>query len=86
MSNPLVIAALTRNSVPPVRLPTLGGGFPFNAFSDVLGIPTIGISLVNFDNSQHRRDENLRLQNLWDAVELLANVITMPRLSERGQQ
>ena len=67
-----------------MRLPTLGEGLPFSAFSDVLGIPTIGISLVNFDNNQHGPDENLGLQNLWDAVELLANVITMPRLSERG--
>lgn len=89
MGHPLargVIAALTRDGMPPVRLPTLGGGLPFSAFSDVLGMPTIGISLVNFDNNQHGPDENLRLQNLWDAVDLLANVITMPRLSERGQQ
>ena len=82
MAHPLaggVIAALTRDGVPPVRLPTLGGTLPFGAFSDVLGIATIGVSLVNFDNNQHGPDENLRLQNLWDSVELLASVITMPR-------
>jgi acetylornithine deacetylase/succinyl-diaminopimelate desuccinylase-like protein len=84
MAHPLaraVIAALTRDGVPPVRLPTLGGSLPFGSFSDVLGMPTVGISLVNFDNNQHGPDENLRLQNLWDGVELLASVMAMPRPS-----
>ncbi|MGD9904382.1 MAG: M20/M25/M40 family metallo-hydrolase [Vicinamibacterales bacterium] len=74
-----VVAALTRDGVPPVRLPTLGGGLPFGTFSDDYGMPTVGVSIVNFDNNQHGPDENLRLQNLWEGIEMLASIMTMPR-------
>ena len=61
-----------------VRLPTLGGSAPFYLFSDVLKVPTIGLSLVNFDNNQHGPNENLRVQNLWEGIETMAAVLTMP--------
>ena len=64
--------------VPPVRLPTLGGGLPFGTFSDQYQMPTVGVSIVNFDNNQHGPDENLRLQNLWEGIEMLASLMTMP--------
>ena len=74
-----VAAALTRSGVPPVQLPTLGGSMPFGEFSEGLQLPTVGVSLVNHDNNQHGPDENLRLQNLWEGIELLAAIMTMPR-------
>jgi acetylornithine deacetylase/succinyl-diaminopimelate desuccinylase-like protein len=61
-----------------VQLPTLGGSAPFYLFSDVLNVPTIGLSLVNFDNNQHGPNENLRIQNLWDGIETMAAILTMP--------
>jgi acetylornithine deacetylase/succinyl-diaminopimelate desuccinylase-like protein len=74
-----VIVALTRNGQPPVQLPTLGGSMPYGAFSETLQLPTVGVSLVNHDNNQHGPDENLRLRNLWEGVEILAAILTMPR-------
>lgn len=82
MDHPLgraVVSALTVNGVPPVQLPTLGGSMPFSTFSEDLGLPTVGISLVNYDNNQHGPNENLRLGNLWEGIELLASVMTMPK-------
>ncbi len=73
-----VVTALTRRGVPPVQLPTLGGGLPFGTFSDQYQMPTVGVSIVNFDNNQHGPDENLRLQNLWEGIEMLASLMTMP--------
>jgi acetylornithine deacetylase/succinyl-diaminopimelate desuccinylase-like protein len=61
-----------------VRLPTLGGSAPFYLFSDVLKVPTIGLSLVNFDNNQHGPNENVRIQNIWDGIESMAAILTMP--------
>jgi len=61
-----------------VRLPTIGGSAPFYLFSDVLKVPTIGLSIVNFDNNQHGANENLRIQNLWDGIETMAAIVTMP--------
>jgi acetylornithine deacetylase/succinyl-diaminopimelate desuccinylase-like protein len=73
-----VVRALTFDGVPPVQLPTLGGGLPFGTFSDQYKMPTVGVSIVNFDNNQHGPDENLRLQNLWEGIEMLASLMTMP--------
>ena len=61
-----------------VRLPTLGGSAPFYLFSDVLKVPTIGVSIVNFDNNQHGPNENLRIKNLWEGIETMAAILTMP--------
>jgi acetylornithine deacetylase/succinyl-diaminopimelate desuccinylase-like protein len=74
-----VVKALTMRGVPPVQLPTLGGGLPFGTFSDGYKMPTVGVSIVNFDNNQHGPDENLRLQNLWEGIEMLAALMTMPK-------
>jgi acetylornithine deacetylase/succinyl-diaminopimelate desuccinylase-like protein len=82
MDEPLakaVAVALTRGSVTPVQLPTLGGSMPFGEFSEGLKLPTVGVSLVNHDNNQHGFDENLKLRNLWEGIELLASIMTMSR-------
>ncbi len=72
-----VVNALTLDGVSPVQLPTLGGGLPFGDFSEGLGIPTIGVALVNHDNNQHGPDENLRLLNLWQGIEIVSRLVTM---------
>src|SRR5919197_880139 len=61
-----------------VRLPTIGGSAPFYLFSDVLKVPTIGVSLVNFDNNQHGPNENVRIKNIWEGIESMAAILTMP--------
>ena len=70
---------VTRNGVPPVRLPTLGGSMPYGTFSDLLKMPTVGVSIVNYENNQHGPDENLRLGNLWEGIGMMASLMTMPR-------
>jgi acetylornithine deacetylase/succinyl-diaminopimelate desuccinylase-like protein len=61
-----------------VRLPTIGGSAPFYLFSDVLKVPTIGLSIVNFDNNQHGPNENVRIENVWEGIESIAAILTMP--------
>lgn len=60
------------------RMPTLGGSVPLYVFTDILATPTIGIPIANHDNNQHSANENIRLQNLWDAIEVMAALLTMP--------
>ncbi len=55
-----------------VVLPSLGGSVPMYLFLDVLKTPVIGVPIVNHDNNQHGANENLRLQNLWDGIEVFA--------------
>lgn len=57
-----------------VRLPVLGGSVPMYIFED-LGLPVIGVPIVNFDNNQHADNENLRLGNLWRGMEIFAALL-----------
>jgi acetylornithine deacetylase/succinyl-diaminopimelate desuccinylase-like protein len=58
-----------------VRLPTLGGSVPQHVFTEVTGRPVVGVPIVNHDNNQHAANENVRLQNLWDGIELFAAIL-----------
>ena len=62
-----------------VQLPTIGGGLPFGVFSDTLQLPSIGLAVVNFDNNQHAANENIRVGHFWEAIDIFAALVTMPR-------
>lgn len=72
-----VIAAIERARGPIFKMPTLGGSVPMYLFTDVLKTPAIGVPIVNHDNNQHAANENLRLQNLWDGIDVFASILTM---------
>ena len=55
-----------------VQAPMLGGSVPMYLFTATLKVPVIGVPIVNHDNNQHGINENLRLQNLWDGIEVFA--------------
>ena len=59
----------------PFVLPTLGGSLPLFHFVDALGATVITVPIVNADNSQHAPNENLRIQNLWDGIVLIADLM-----------
>lgn len=63
-----------------VRLPTLGGSVPMQLFAEKMRVPVIGVPIVNHDNNQHAPNENVRLQNLWDGIEIYA--VLFARLGE----
>jgi acetylornithine deacetylase/succinyl-diaminopimelate desuccinylase-like protein len=79
MDSPLGQAVLraTQDAVggPIVALPTLGGSLPMYDFQDVLHAPLIVLPIVNHDNNQHSVNENIRLQNLFDGIEVYAGVL-----------
>ena len=55
-----------------VRTPTMGGSVPIYLFQQPDDTPAIVLPIVNHDNNQHAANENLRLQNLWDGIEVFA--------------
>jgi acetylornithine deacetylase/succinyl-diaminopimelate desuccinylase-like protein len=59
-----------------IRIRTLGGGVPASAFINAYHVPTVGVSLANFDDNQHTDNENLRLGNLWNGILTLAAIMT----------
>ncbi|MDQ6765411.1 MAG: M20/M25/M40 family metallo-hydrolase, partial [Verrucomicrobiota bacterium] len=56
----------------PVLLPTSGGSIPMYLFQQPNNTPVIGLPIANHDDNQHAADENMRLQNLWDGIEVFA--------------
>lgn len=50
----------------------VGGTAPLAIFAKSLGLPLVSVGVVNYDNNQHAANENLRLQNLWDGIEIYA--------------
>jgi acetylornithine deacetylase/succinyl-diaminopimelate desuccinylase-like protein len=60
---------------PTLLTPTMGGSLPIYLFETALDLPIVLLPVANHDNNQHGRNENLRLQNLWDAIEVYAAVL-----------
>jgi acetylornithine deacetylase/succinyl-diaminopimelate desuccinylase-like protein len=62
---------------PVVKVPTSGATVPLEAFERPFGATTIMVPMANHDDNQHTFNENLRIQNLWDGIELMAALLTM---------
>ena len=60
-----------------LAIPTLGGSLPLSVISEALKVPTITVPIANYDNNQHAEDESIRLQNLWDGIEIMAALMLM---------
>jgi acetylornithine deacetylase/succinyl-diaminopimelate desuccinylase-like protein len=72
-----VIATATRSAGHHVALlPMMGGSVPLYLIDEVFRVPVIGLPIVNHDNNQHAANENLRLQNLWDGIEMYAAMMS----------
>ncbi|MCO6509380.1 MAG: M20/M25/M40 family metallo-hydrolase [Aridibacter famidurans] len=74
-----VVAAVGRaRGEQPVTLPTMGGSLPLSIITETLGDPAlITVPIANYDNNQHAADENIRIGNLWDGIEIYACLMTM---------
>ncbi|HVP46431.1 MAG TPA: M20/M25/M40 family metallo-hydrolase [Bryobacteraceae bacterium] len=60
---------------PVVKLPTMGGSVPLYMITQTVGSPAITVPIANHDNNQHSSNENLRIENLWDGIELMAALL-----------
>ena len=55
--------------------PNMGGSLPLHEFGSRLSAPIIILPLANHDNNQHAENENIRLQNLWDAMQIYGAIL-----------
>jgi acetylornithine deacetylase/succinyl-diaminopimelate desuccinylase-like protein len=60
---------------PVIQVPTSGASLGLYHFSEVLKVPLIFVPIVNHDNNQHGQNENLRIRNLWDGIELISGIM-----------
>jgi acetylornithine deacetylase/succinyl-diaminopimelate desuccinylase-like protein len=81
MDHPIVrqaIAAATSVSGDElVLLPGMGGSLPLYLFTELLAKPALIVPVANHDNNQHAPNENLRIANLWYAIDLYAALLAM---------
>jgi acetylornithine deacetylase/succinyl-diaminopimelate desuccinylase-like protein len=75
LSRAVIRAAVEALGTPIVALPTLGGSLPMYTFESVLHAPLIVLPIVNHDNNQHAANENLRMKNLFDGIDVYAGVM-----------
>ncbi len=71
-----LIKAVESASGPAVLIPSAGGSVPLAMFVEVTKMPLVLVPIVNHDNNQHAPNENLRLQNLWDGISVMAALLT----------
>jgi acetylornithine deacetylase/succinyl-diaminopimelate desuccinylase-like protein len=60
-----------------VLLPGMGGSLPLYLFTGG-GAQVVVVPVANYDDNQHAPDENLRIGNLWYAIDLYGALLTMP--------
>jgi len=73
-----VIAAVKATSKEQVVLqPTMGGSLPLFLFEKYLNAKTITVPIANHDNNQHAENENIRIRNLFDGIEIMASLMMM---------
>jgi acetylornithine deacetylase/succinyl-diaminopimelate desuccinylase-like protein len=65
-----VVSEATGSTV--LAVPMMGGSLPIDIFEAELKVPLIIVPTVNHDDNQHAKDENLRVQNLYDGIEIFA--------------
>jgi acetylornithine deacetylase/succinyl-diaminopimelate desuccinylase-like protein len=74
LARAVVQAVTDALGAPVIEVPILGGSLPTYLFADALDAPLVVVPIANHDNNQHASNENLRLQNLWDAIVVFAGI------------
>jgi acetylornithine deacetylase/succinyl-diaminopimelate desuccinylase-like protein len=59
----------------PIELPIVGASSGMADVVNQLRVPMVGVSIANHDDNQHAENENLRLGNLWDGIEVYAGLV-----------
>ena len=63
----------------PVLLPTLGGSLPLFVFEKVLKTSPVTVPIANHDNNQHAENENIKLKNFFDGIQVFSAIMTMEK-------
>jgi acetylornithine deacetylase/succinyl-diaminopimelate desuccinylase-like protein len=72
-----VVASIGRTvGYQPIELPIVGASSGIADIVNLLHVPMAGVSIANYDDNQHTQNENLRLGNLWDGIEVYAGLVT----------
>jgi acetylornithine deacetylase/succinyl-diaminopimelate desuccinylase-like protein len=73
-----VLAALQQTTGKPVlQIPTLGGSLPLGILKEGMNASFLIVPIANPDNNQHAENENIRLRNFWEGIDMMAAIMMM---------
>ena len=73
-----IIAAVQTTSPEPIVLsPSSGGSLPLYLFDKVLNANVVSVPVVNYDNNQHAENENMKVQYLWEGIDIMAAIMQL---------
>ncbi|MBD2703045.1 M20/M25/M40 family metallo-hydrolase [Spirosoma sp. BT702] len=73
-----VIKAVQSTTAEPIVIsPSSGGSLPLYLFESVLKANVVSVPVVNYDNNQHAENENVKVQYLWEGMEIMAAIMLM---------
>jgi len=73
-----VLAALQQTTTHPVlQIPTLGGSLPLGILKEGVNATFLIVPIANSDNNQHAENENIRIKNFWEGIEMMAAIMMM---------
>lgn len=73
----IVSAVQQTTNNPVLKIPTLGGSLPLSALVNVLNAKFLIAPIANYDNNQHAENENIRIQNFREGIDMLASIMLM---------
>jgi acetylornithine deacetylase/succinyl-diaminopimelate desuccinylase-like protein len=62
----------------PIKIRTSGGSIPISPFVATLVVPAVTVPTVNPDNNQHSPNENLRLGNFVEGIQVILAILQQP--------
>lgn len=73
-----VVEAVQQTTTNPVlQVPTLGGSLPVSDLVKVLNAKFLIVPIANPDNNQHAENENLRIKNFREGIDMMASIMLM---------
>src|SRR6185369_2663143 len=60
-----------------LRVPTLGGSLPVEDLVKTLNAKFLIVPIANHENNQHAENENVKLKNFWDGIDMMAAIMLM---------
>jgi acetylornithine deacetylase/succinyl-diaminopimelate desuccinylase-like protein len=80
MSGPAATAAVSAiekvEGGPILKVPMVGASSGLAVIVAELKAPMVGVSIANYDDNQHAENENLRIGNLWDGIDVYAGLLS----------
>ena len=73
-----LVAALQQTTKDPVlQVPTLGGSLPLEDLVQILNAKFLIVPIANPDNNQHAENENIRIKNFLEGIDMMAAIMLM---------